>query len=583
VDSVDYTYNAVGFRTEMADSTGLTVYTSDALDRVTNVQFPGNKNVSYTYDDIPGGPAAEYPGQRTKITYPDNKAVNYTYEKDGRMKSVTDWLNKQTVYNYDSAGRLSTTLYPNTTCTAYGYDAAGRLTSVVNRRMASPPTCAPTDATISSYAYTMDGIGNRTQMLVNGSETHTYTYRSYGPRWLTGASGPGYQDTYSYDENGNRLAKSGNPGGYVGYSYDAADQMVAAGGVSYTYDANGNLDMRGADDFTFDHENRLTQAVIAGATSSSTYNGDGLRMSHTVTGVTTNYTWDVAAGLPVVLQDGINSYVYGLDLISATDNAGAQTYFLYDGLGSTTNLTDGNGTTTGTFAYDVFGELRPPSSPANQWLFTGEQRDGDSGLYYLRARYYDPTTGRFISQDPLPTGNLYAYVENNPANLVDPTGLQGVEAGAAVITVSCTGGAAASVGTTCVVAIAVVGVAGVVAVTYATCVVGEACGALGGAALSVGEAAIGSIVTGFEKTGDIAGEIGDFANNLFAGKSKPNKAIIKSLQSVHAELQREICEYSGTRHPWVESRKLREISRLLSQLQNEYRKYCRGFIPLFKE
>ena len=70
------------------------------------------------------------------------------------------------------------------------------------------------------------------------------------------------------------------------------------------------------------------------------YNGDGLRMSHTVSGQQTSYTWDVAAGLPVVLQDGTNTYVYGLDLISATDGTGIQTYFLYA-------LTGGN------FVFDV--------------------------------------------------------------------------------------------------------------------------------------------------------------------------------------------------------------------------------------
>lgn len=97
---------------------------------------------------------------------------------------------------------------------------------------------------------------------------------------------------------------------------------------------------------------------IGGATSSSVYNGDGLRTSHTVSGNTTSYNWDVASGLPVVVQDGTNTYVYGLDLISAADGSGAQTYFLYDGLGSTTDLTDGSGNTVAGYSYDVFGAIR---------------------------------------------------------------------------------------------------------------------------------------------------------------------------------------------------------------------------------
>ena len=80
-------------------------------------------------------------------------------------------------------------------------------------------------------------------------------------------------------------------------------------------------------------------------------------MSHTVSAQTTDYTWDVAAGLPLVLQDVDNTYVYGLDLISATDGAGVQTYFLYDGHGSTTDLTDGSGNVVVTGSFNVIMEL----------------------------------------------------------------------------------------------------------------------------------------------------------------------------------------------------------------------------------
>jgi RHS repeat-associated protein len=156
-----------------------------------------------------------------------------------------------------------------------------------------------------------------------------------------------------------------------------------------------------------------------------------------VDGVTTSYTWDVAAGLPVVLQDGTNTYVYGLDLISTTDNAGVQTYNLYDGLGSTTDLTDGSGNTVASYGYDVFGAIRAQSgSNPNYWLFTGEQRDAESDLYYLRTRYYDPSTGRFLTRDPLwgsvavpESQNRYPYVGCNPVNRIDPTGLRWINDG----------------------------------------------------------------------------------------------------------------------------------------------------------
>jgi hypothetical protein len=108
---------------------------------------------------------------------------------------------------------------------------------------------------------------------------------------------------------------------------------------------------------------------------------------------TTSYVWDVAAGLPVILQDSDgNTYVYGLDLISRTDSGGNQEYYLYDGLGSMTDLTDSIGNGVASYGYDVFGAIRSQSGASeNYWLFTGEQQDTDSWIYCLRARYYDPS------------------------------------------------------------------------------------------------------------------------------------------------------------------------------------------------
>jgi RHS repeat-associated protein len=167
------------------------------------------------------------------------------------------------------------------------------------------------------------------------------------------------------------------------------------------------------------------------------------RMRHAVVGTPgpTKLVWDVASGLPVILKetdsrnqlDGLgtnNTYVYGLGLISVTDRSGNQTYYTGDGLGSTTDLTNSSGTETDGYTYDAFGTpTHSPGSSANNFQFTSQQTDADSGLQYLRARYYDPAAGLFLGRDPFPglasvptTQKPYAYALNNPVNLADPSG-----------------------------------------------------------------------------------------------------------------------------------------------------------------
>jgi len=145
--------------------------------------------------------------------------------------------------------------------------------------------------------------------------------------------------------------------------------------------------------------------------------------------VTTTATRDMATGLPVILQDGTYTYVYGLGMIYWVDGSGNVTYRLTDGLGSTVALCNGSGTVTDSWTYDpstssgqANGAVKTHSgSNATEFTLTGEQNDPNR-LEYLRARYYDSATGRFISRDPLRHMNLYTYANNNPLNVSDPTG-----------------------------------------------------------------------------------------------------------------------------------------------------------------
>ena len=171
----------------------------------------------------------------------------------------------------------------------------------------------------------------------------------------------------------------------------------------------------------------MTAATVASVASSHVYNGDGLRMSQTANSVTTEYAWDATAALPVVIDDETLRYVYGLDLIAAIDATDDETYFSYDGLGSTTDLTDDTGAVVATYQYDVFGAVRASTgSSDNVFQFTGEQLDPESGLYFLRARYLDPESGRFISRDIVEFPQRYSYAFSNPTLYVDPNGEFGI-------------------------------------------------------------------------------------------------------------------------------------------------------------
>ncbi len=157
------------------------------------------------------------------------------------------------------------------------------------------------------------------------------------------------------------------------------------------------------------------------------YNGDGVRASKTVDGATTQYVLDLAGTLPVVISDTDAMYLYGLDIIA--QQQAERHYYLHDGLGSVRQLADATGQIATDYAYDPFGVPLSGGSVPNPYGFTGEAWDAAVELLYLRARYYQPATGRFITKDPWlgdvwRPGTLsgFAYVTNTPVNLVDPSG-----------------------------------------------------------------------------------------------------------------------------------------------------------------
>ena len=223
-----------------------------------------------------------------------------------------------------------------------------------------------------------------------------------------------------------------NASGTTTYAYDNSSRLTTVTPpspgtpITYTSDNNGNLTARGADTFSWDSEDRMTSASVGGVASSFDYRGDGLRNSRTTGGATTTFTWDVAAGLPVILDDGAQ-YVYGAGLVAQVSGANTY-YYLADGLGSVMATVDGSGTLANAYTYDAYGKTTSATgSQANDFQFAGQQTDA-TGLQYLRARYYDPATGGFLSRDPLAdspgwSSNPFTYAGGSPTARSDPSGL----------------------------------------------------------------------------------------------------------------------------------------------------------------
>jgi RHS repeat-associated protein len=200
-------------------------------------------------------------------------------------------------------------------------------------------------------------------------------------------------------------------------------------------DANGNtLSDASAKSYTWDFENRLTQAVVPGTNGGTTnfkYDPFGRRIQKSGPLGTTNYLYDGPNDLIEEIDNSGNvlakyTQTTNIDEPLSELRSGATSYYEQDGIDAVTSLTNPTGTVANSYTFDSYGKLTASTGTlANPFQYTGRELDGETGLYYYRARYYDSNTGRFISADPLEFGggvNFYSYALNSPVNLRDPRG-----------------------------------------------------------------------------------------------------------------------------------------------------------------
>jgi RHS repeat-associated protein len=424
--TVSFTYTPTGKRASMTDASGTTTYSYDSLDRLTMKTTPEG-TLNYTYDAA---------GDLASMTSSDgNVSAAYTWDELNRLSAVVDHrLNgsNSTTYTYDSANNLATATYPNGIQSTFSYDTLNRLTGEASR--------------IDNYSYQLGPTGNRTSVSEQGGRSVTWNYDGiYRLTTETISSDPTNHDgsvAYGLDPVGNRLSINSTLSGVNSgsFSFNGDDLM---GGESY--DADGNVTSTGGKNFTYDSDNQLKS--MNGSAITLLYDGDGNRVAKTVNGVTTRYLVDDMnpTGYAQVVEETVNgsvqrAYSYGLqriDVIQLVNSSWTLSFYGYDGSGSVRQLTDASGVVTDTYDYDAFGnKINSTGTTPNNYLYRGEFFDSDLGLYYLRARYMNPLTGRFMSRDPEESKifdsnrkpvdpkmlHKYLYVGGDPINAKDPTG-----------------------------------------------------------------------------------------------------------------------------------------------------------------
>jgi len=415
---VTLSYDAVGQRIVMSDLTGRTTSVYDAVGLPRTITNPAGMQLTYLYDLV---------DQRATLIEPEGAKFTYIYDAAGRFSLLVNPQGERTSYAYDAADRVISTLFANGTQASYIYDHADRL-----QRMAN---LGPGGSTLSSFDYAYDGVGNRLRVIESSGDRVTLSYSSSYKITRELRSGVNsYAITYTYDNTGNRLTMR-NGGVPTTYIYDAANQLTwsqdQSGTITYTYDGSGNMAKSRSSSgsrttYSWDPENRLIQTALpTGVVNTFSYNGNNQRSEKVDSSGVTKFVWDGANVLIETDSSNVIAAVYTLEpkmygnLISQR-RTGATLFYHFDGLGSTTQLSSSIGAITDSYTYDSWGNpLTVSGNSINPFQFIGKL-----GYYfdgYIRARWYDPTRGRFLSRDPLFLGD-YVYCSNNPARFTDPSG-----------------------------------------------------------------------------------------------------------------------------------------------------------------
>ncbi|MCG3188109.1 MAG: hypothetical protein IOMNBAOH_02833 [Rhodocyclaceae bacterium] len=485
--STTYTYGAQGnpgetqglLKTRSVPGAQTVTTTRNPLGQATRVETKngaGNLIVAYDY----GYDAAHR--LQTVTDSRGNKTLTYTWTPGGRLAQLQDADGHVASFAYDATGRLATITAPNGENVSFVWDAGGRL---IEQRLHSGQRTTQSwfedgglkekktlvnTSTLSSHLYSLDPQGRRAGHAETiGGTTKTWNYLYDQLDRLTSAH-DGTAETYAYDIWGNRRSKT-KGATTTAYLYDAAHRLSEIRSGSDTgaligaavHDADGHLSKlceggtvsKTTTDCTatgtgsttlqlvwnaLDHLQTATRSGTGAVTESYAYDDQGRRIQKTSGATTTHWLYDgdalhaewagTMSGLPsaVYAHGGLDQPLLRLTGTTHTP-AATQSAYLQDGLGSVIGLANASGTLTASQRFDAWGNRTASTGTIPQYGYTGREPDA-TGLVFYRARYYHPGIARFASRDPMGMADgvsPYAYVRNNPVNLVDPMGLSAMD------------------------------------------------------------------------------------------------------------------------------------------------------------